>query len=176
VNAYCAVRYAAHPERQHAASNAWRATHQDQIKAANASYSASHREEIAAKGAEWRTANPERQRARTSAWRSENRERHDALIAAWGAENPGRRCAQRVKRTQHIDIPGPHFTGQEWEALKARYDYRCLMCTRQEPKIKLEADHVIPIARGGTNDIGNIQPLCKSCNSSKNDQIRDYRR
>ena len=32
-------------------------------------------------------------------------------------------------------------------------------------------DHVIPLARGGTNYEGNLVPCCKSCNSSKQDRL-----
>jgi 5-methylcytosine-specific restriction endonuclease McrA len=39
----------------------------------------------------------------------------------------------------------------------------------------LEADHVAPFTRGGTDDIGNIQPLCGSCNRKKFVSIVDYR-
>lgn len=67
---------------------------------------------------------------------------------------------------------GGSFTEQEWLDLCARYDYRCLCCKEQKP---LTVDHVMPLSKGGSNDIGNIQPLCGSCNSSKRDRHIDYR-
>jgi 5-methylcytosine-specific restriction endonuclease McrA len=48
-------------------------------------------------------------------------------------------------------------------------------CAAQEPDITLTADHVVPLSRGGANDIGKIQPLCGSCNSRKHTKIVDYR-
>ncbi|NTU77885.1 MAG: HNH endonuclease [Chloroflexales bacterium] len=33
--------------------------------------------------------------------------------------------------------------------------------------------HVPPIARGGTNDTDNIQPLCAICNKRKNTRMID---
>ncbi len=61
---------------------------------------------------------------------------------------------------------GSH-TPEEWRALKAKYHYTCPSCGRKEPEIKLYKDHVIPLVRGGSNTIKNIQPLCKDCNASK---------
>lgn len=34
-----------------------------------------------------------------------------------------------------------------------------------------EVDHIVPLARGGTNEIDNLAPACHSCNSIKSDRL-----
>ena len=46
---------------------------------------------------------------------------------------------------------------------------------KQEPFIKLSVDHIVPLSLGGSNDISNIQPLCRACNSIKWAKIIDFR-
>ena len=68
------------------------------------------------------------------------------------------------------------FTNAQWEALKRRYKYRCVRCSRKEtPENPLTRDHVIPTIMGGSPLIDNIQPLCWNCNQTKKDGIKDYR-
>jgi 5-methylcytosine-specific restriction endonuclease McrA len=64
------------------------------------------------------------------------------------------------------------YSEQEWTELKAKYCNRCLCCGEVKP---LTVDHVVPLSKGGSNLIENIQPLCKPCNSAKGTQIIDYR-
>jgi HNH endonuclease len=45
-------------------------------------------------------------------------------------------------------------------------------CTRCGSREKLEYDHIIPVAKGGSNTARNIELLCESCNRSKGDEIR----
>jgi len=50
--------------------------------------------------------------------------------------------------------------------LWARFHGMCAYCVIRHADT---LDHVIPLARGGTNYEGNVVPCCKSCNFSKHD-------
>jgi len=78
-----------------------------------------------------------------------------------------------AKRRARIAKGGGSFTAQEWESLCAQFNNHCVCCGRDD--IALTADHVVPLALGGSSYITNIQPLCISCNSRKNDKTIDYR-
>ena len=48
-----------------------------------------------------------------------------------------------------------------------RDGYRCRECGASKDETSLEIDHITPVARGGTNDIDNLQTLCRECNRMK---------
>lgn len=51
--------------------------------------------------------------------------------------------------------------------------YKCQECENRE---NLTVDHIVPITRGGTNDVSNFQILCRSCNASKGNNLPDERK
>lgn len=94
----------------------------------------------------------EKYRDKLRDWRKKNRERFLLLLRA-------RR--QRVRALGVIDIGA-------WLSKCEQLGNKCQMCGKKE---RLSFDHIIPITRGGDNSIGNLQPLCVSCNSSKGNKL-----
>lgn len=50
--------------------------------------------------------------------------------------------------------------------------YTCISCGRKFRKGDIDIDHIIPQHWGGTDDLDNLQCMCKHCNRSKKDSTR----
>lgn len=48
--------------------------------------------------------------------------------------------------------------------------YRCAKCGGLFPKSEIDVDHRISKRKGGTDDLWNLQALCKHCNRSKRER------
>jgi len=54
---------------------------------------------------------------------------------------------------------------------------RCALCGITKKDSPLDVDHIIPRARGGSNDKANLQVLCSKCNRTKKDKdTTDFRK
>lgn len=124
----------------------------------NIKHKESHRDAAIKKSAEWRKLNPERVKSGVKSWTLRNKDKVRVM------------SKNRKARVRNAE---GNFTESEWLSLLDRYDYRCLWCGTTSDK--LTADHVIPITKGGSNYIENIQPLCASCNSKKHTKTIDFR-
>lgn len=140
-------------------------------------YQEEHKEQISEYKKAWTEANA----ARTAASKREHYDRNREDIIArsneW-AENNLEKVRQfkadngSKRRAAKHASPG-NFTAKESKELCESYGNRCLCCG--VTGVLLEADHVVPLTRGGSDEIGNIQPLCGTCNRSKFVKVVDYR-
>lgn len=131
----------------------------------------------------WQTRNPEKNKeyrrayavvnrdymlAACADWRSKNREYHRALATAWNQRNPEAVLHRNLqRRVREANCTGEH-TLQEWRERLEYFGRTCGYCLRHESDCgKLTKDHLIALDMGGSNDIENIVPACKSCNFTK---------
>ncbi|AFZ46291.1 HNH endonuclease [Cyanobacterium stanieri PCC 7202] len=78
----------------------------------------------------------------------------------------------KKKKTPRIPIP-PEVRKYIYQ----RDNYRCQSCGKQNQETTLNIDHIIPLAKGGSNDMSNLQTLCAKCNQQKRDKLdRRFRR
>ena len=79
-------------------------------------------------------------------------------------------------RTQTLPDPNHRrrmFTTQERNLVYNRTEGHCGICGRFIPLEEYTIDHIIPLSKGGTNDLSNLQPCCSFCNKAKDDSVGD---
>lgn len=87
---------------------------------------------------------------------------------------PGYRDWKKGENTRMRRTNGGSHTFKEWQNLKAQYNCTCPCCKKIEPEIKLSQDHIIPVSKGGLDNIENLQPLCMPCNIRKYNKTIKY--
>jgi 5-methylcytosine-specific restriction endonuclease McrA len=88
------------------------------------------------------------------------------------------KCMSRsaALRVQRVAAAAGACTEAEWQEIVARADNRCLRCGASGTDVPLTKDHIVPLAKGGTNCASNLQPLCRVCNSWKGNREIDFSR
>jgi 5-methylcytosine-specific restriction endonuclease McrA len=149
--------YGNNKERVLSGNKRWVAAHPEEDKRMHKEYYQVHREEIC---------------ARTREYSQTHREEIAIRVREYNKNNPDKHNIASAKRRALKRNAYGSFTTKDWESIKNMYGNKCLACGCEG---KLTADHVIPLAKSGSNDISNIQPLCHSCNCSKMTKTIDYR-
>lgn len=70
----------------------------------------------------------------------------------------------------HRGIADGYVPGSvRYEVLK-HAKHRCELCGAHEEQAALHVDHIIPRAKGGSDQLSNFQALCVTCNTNKRDR------
>lgn len=144
-------------------------------------------------------ANPQPTRDRASTWRELNHERSISRARMWNAINSERKKASNkawyertkddIKKRDQVERPGfatwsnnrkrakkagvayhDKYTVEIGLVIQAIYNSPCSHCGSLE---KVELDHIVSMAQGGSDLEDNWQPLCRSCNARKGAAARD---
>lgn len=78
-----------------------------------------------------------------------------------------RRSSRRRRRAREYNAPG-HFTYNQLARQYLKQGSVCAYC--KSPCIGMpDPEHVLPLSRGGRNDMSNVVAACRPCNADKND-------
>lgn len=86
---------------------------------------------------------------------------------------PTKNLREAAARYKHrLKTTFADLTEEDWVEVLTVYGNQCLACGSTE---EIEADHIIPLIKGGPLTKINVQPLCRECNAAKKDKYIDYR-
>jgi 5-methylcytosine-specific restriction endonuclease McrA len=142
-------------DRKAESNKAWRLSNQDRSKEMASAWYQLNKDRKSASSKARRMLNPEKEAANGRAWRKANMD----IVAA---KSRNRRAIIRGSKGTHTATD-----------IKAIFEKQSGLCANCEVKLfksgknKFHADHIMPLALGGSNWPANLQCLCPTCNLSK---------
>jgi 5-methylcytosine-specific restriction endonuclease McrA len=139
-------------------SRQWRKANPDYMRSYNLQYRKDNAERLAAQKADYYQANREALDARAAAWRAAHPDETKAMARQ---SEQRRRAKQRENGVYEI-------SPKDMDRLVRQ---PCAHAHRGGCDGRMEIDHILPISRGGSHGIGNLQMLCRRHNASKSNSL-----
>ena len=178
----------ANPEKYKEASRRWKKRNPEKVREDVRKWQRENHEKFKESALKWRKKNPEKVRENSRKWYKKNPEKYKEASQKWQTANPGlatertrkwrkdnpeklrenARIFTHRRRSAKINAYGS-FTSDELKAKFSECGNKCQHCGTSDKK--LTVDHIVPLTKGGSNYIGNIQPLCRSCNAKKGNRF-----
>jgi 5-methylcytosine-specific restriction protein A len=146
-------------------------SHKEEVKARVRARYYAKREEHLRKYQEDRKAILEHQRKRREAdperFRAAQRARYAASPAGAIARANKRRG---IKRAVAVGTDRAAYRVFVRTVYQAQH-IACHWCERDVPPVERRIDHIVPLAKGGADDVSNLCLSCHACNASKGDKL-----
>lgn len=178
-------RYHANPEKAREASRKYRNTNIEKVRERDREYYEVNPQKVRERNRKYYEANAEKRREARRKWAKANPEKNRAQASKWAKANPEKikeRKRQYVlshpekmseyrrnRRARKRAASGKHTAADIIAQLK-RQKRKCYYCHCKLTD-QYHVDHVIPLARGGSNGPENLVIACPTCNCSKNDKL-----
>lgn len=171
-------RYLKNREHENARNRAYFASHKEQHHALSKAWYEKHRDEIAGRHKEHMATNPEHERSKRTRSREKHRdainkrrrddrkvrpEYYRAFEKQWRHNNPAKVRANHAMRRGAIRS---QLDARDIELQLKSQKGRCWHCGCLLGE-EWHVDHLIPVARGGSNEPENLVISCPKCNLSK---------
>jgi 5-methylcytosine-specific restriction endonuclease McrA len=125
-------------------------------RARAATYLSTNRESVLARQREKRTTDPQR----FAEYERRKRQRNPEKIR-------DRKRNYKARRRALLHEVENTLTLTEIQEIKDRQNGRCYWCGRKTDDVNMRLDHVIPLAKKGTNTANNVVYACEWCNLHK---------
>lgn len=155
--------YSDNKEKVSIANKKYREKNKDRKKKSDADYAKKNSEKVALIKAKWAKNN----REKCKKWSKNNPEKSSAFIAQWKKDNKDKVRAYGDRRRAKKNETSGEYSSDDIHEIKKLQKYKCAYCPKSIRK-KYHVDHIIPLAKGGSNYRKNIQVTCPKCNLKKN--------
>jgi 5-methylcytosine-specific restriction endonuclease McrA len=149
----------------------WVNNNRDKMRAADRKWRQSHPDKVKAKGHRWYWSNPKKHTLDAIRWNRAHPERRVESSRKWQKNHPENRRAHHVLRRSRKRSAEGKFTAADIKRLLKLQRNRCAFyanCRTRFVRTDFHIDHIMPLAKGGSNWPNNIQLLCADCNIKKN--------
>lgn len=179
-------RYAQDPEKVKERVRKWAAENPEKVKDRQRKWTAENAEKVQERQKRWVKENAQRSREIKKVWNernkaqvkvinqsyyAKNKERVKASAKAWREANPEKWREiirmNRIKReARKKNVPVFEISNREFQKM---LQSPCAVsgCTNTD----IQIDHRVPLSKGGSHGVGNLQPLCGHHNASKNKRL-----
>ena len=126
-------------------------------------YYKDNKEAISERNKQYKEDNREAAYERNKQYREDNRE----TIRQYKKDNRDIcNMINQRRRAKKKQLPNT-LTLEQWEQCKQYFKNSCAYCGEEKP---LAREHFIPLSKGGEYTHNNIIPVCRNCNSRKNNK------
>jgi 5-methylcytosine-specific restriction endonuclease McrA len=168
-----------HPTERRAHAQKWKASLSPERRvlflknhaAANRRWRERNKQHCAEYSRKWGKLHPKYGTENSRKWRAANPGRSAMALRKWRKTPKGRACVAENRHYRRAKIKG-HFDAKiAIQAILSRKSRKCFYCAKRFPVVRIQIEHIKPLARGGEHAAYNLVAACPHCNQTKNRKL-----